>query len=70
MKLTVERTSLLVAICLYFSTALQVSVGQRSITTNLQPLTTRIYHVMVIVNGGFSKKYFLLLFTRNSFEQS
>ena len=35
---------------------LQVRAGQWSITANLWPLTTHIYHVMIIVTGGFSKK--------------
>ena len=37
-------------------TALQIRAGQRSITANLWPLTAHIYHVMIIVTGGFSKK--------------
>ena len=32
--------------------------GQQSITANLRPLTAHIYHVMIIVTGGFSKKSF------------
>ena len=38
--------------------ALQIRAGQWSITANLWPLTTHIYHVMIIVTGGFSKKSF------------
>ena len=54
---------------MYFGhTALQISAGQQSITASLRPLTAHIYHVMIIVTGGFSKKS-LLLFPRNSFEQ-
>ena len=56
---------------LHTNSALQIRASKRSITTNLQPLTPYIYHVMIIVAGGFSKKsFFLLLFPRNSFEQS
>ena len=43
------------------SAALQVRVGQRSITANLWPLTTHIYHIMIIVTIGFSKKSFLTI---------
>ena len=42
--------------------ALQIRVGQRSITTNLRTLTTHIYLVMIIVTVGFSKKSFLLYY--------
>ena len=51
--------------------ALQTRAGQRSITTNIWPLTAHIYHVMIIVIGGFSKSFYLLilfLFFRNSFK--
>ena len=53
-------------------TALQIRAGQRSITTNIWPLTAHIYHVIIIVTGGFSKKSFFhyYLFLRNSFERS
>ena len=34
--------------------------GQQSITTNLLPLAAHIYHVMIIVTSGFSRKSFLL----------
>ena len=45
------------------SPALQIRASQRSITANLWPLTARIYHVMIIVISGFSKKsFFLILF--------
>ena len=54
-------------LCLYI---LQIRAGQRSITPNLWPLTTHIFHVMIIVTSEFSKKYFLILFPINSFEQS
>ena len=49
--------------------ALQIRAGQWSVTPNLWPLTTHIYHVMITVTGGFSKKS-LLLFPKNYFEQS
>ena len=32
--------------------------GQQSINANLQPLTAHVYHVMIIVASGFSKKSF------------
>ena len=53
-------------------TALQIRAGKCSITANLWPLTAYIYHVMIIniKTGGFSKKFFLLLFPGNSSEQS
>ena len=38
--------------------ALQIRTDQRSITTNLWPLTAYIHHVIIIVTGGFSKKTF------------
>ena len=37
---------------------LQIRASQGSITVNLQPLTAHVYHVMIIVTGGFSKKSF------------
>ena len=44
--------------------ALQIRTDQRSITTNLWPLTAYIHHVIIIVTGGFSKKtFFLILFS-------
>ena len=46
--------------------ALQIRAGQRSITASLWPLTAHIYHVMIIVTGGFSKKSFLLLFSEGA----
>ena len=54
----------------FVSTELQIKTGQRSITANIWPLTAYIYHVMIFVTGGFSKKCFLSLFPRKSFEQS
>ena len=49
---------------------LQIRAGQQSITANFWPLTAHIY-VMIIVTCDFSEKKFLLLFfPRNSFEQS
>ena len=50
--------------------ALQIRAGQQSITANTWPLTAHMYHVTIIVTSGFPKKPFLLLFPRNSFEQS
>ena len=53
--------------------ALQIKAGQRSITAKLWPLTAHIYHVMIIVTSGSSKKSFLLsllLFCINYFERS
>ena len=41
--------------------ALQISVGQWSIITNLWPLTVHIYHLMIIGTGGFFKKYFFFI---------
>ena len=41
---------------------LQVRAGQRSITANIWPLTTHIYHVMIIVTGGFSNKSYYYYF--------
>ena len=40
-------------------TKLQTRTGQRSIAANLWPLTAHIYHVMIMVTGGFSKKSLL-----------
>ena len=37
---------------------LQIRASQQSITANLLPLTVHIYHVMIIVTGGFPKKSF------------
>ena len=42
--------------------ALQIRVDQGSITANLWPLTSYIYHVIIIVTGGFSKKIFFIIF--------
>ena len=58
-------------ICLVRLSAANKTWSQ-SITANLRPLTTHIYHVMIIVTGDFSKKslLLLLLFPRNSFERS
>ena len=36
--------------------------GQQSITTNLRPLSTDIYHVMIIKTGGFSRNLFYYYF--------
>ena len=48
---------------------LQIRAGQRSITTNLWSLTTHIYHVMIIVTSGFSKKSFFIIIFRSSHTQ-
>ena len=53
----------------YFSNIAN-EASQRSITANLWSLTVHIYHVMIIVTGGLSKKSFLLLLPRYYFEQS
>ena len=50
-----------VQITSHVKAALEIRPGQRPITTNLWPLTAHIYHVMIIVTDGFSKKSFLLL---------
>ena len=42
-----------------FATALQIRAGQQSITANLSPFVTHIYHVMIIVTGSFSRESFL-----------
>ena len=42
--------------------ALQIKVGQWSITANLWPLTSLIHHVMIIVTSGISKKSFFIIF--------
>ena len=41
-----------------YNAALQIRAGQRSITINLWALTAHIYHVMIVVTDGFSKKSF------------
>ena len=46
--------------------ALQTRTSQQSITANLWPLTTHIYHVMIIVTGGFSNKSFFIIIFRSS----
>ena len=43
-------------------TVLQIRAGQWLIATNLWPLTTHPYYVMIIVNSGFSKKFFFIIF--------
>ena len=42
--------------------AMQIRAGQRSLTANLWPLTAHIYHVMIMVTGGFSKKSIFVIF--------
>ena len=46
--------------------ALQVSTSQCSITANLWSLTVHIYHVMIIVTSGFSKKFFSIIIFRSN----
>ena len=49
----------------FLMTMRQVRAGQWSITANFRPLTAHIYHVMIIVTGGFSRisfYYFLEFF--------
>ena len=41
-------------------TGAAIRASQQSITANLWPLTAHIYHVMIIVTGGFSKKSFFI----------
>ena len=48
--------------CPASSAALQIRVGQRSITASVWPLTTHIYQVMIIMAGGFSRKSFYYYF--------
>ena len=38
----------------------RIRAGQWSITTNLWTLTAHIYHVMIIVTGGFFKKSLII----------
>ena len=45
-----------------FSSVLQIRTNQQSITANLWPLTTHIYHVMIMMTGGFFNKSFLIIF--------
>ena len=46
--------------------ALQIRAGHQSITANLWPLTAHIYHIMIIVTSGFSKKYSFVIIFRSS----
>ena len=39
---------------------LQIRAGQWSITANLWPSTTHIYHAMITVTRGFSKNFFIV----------
>ena len=57
----------------FIFSALQIRTTQRSITANFRSLTAHIYHLIIIVTGGFSKKSFLLILFlcfRNSYERS
>ena len=49
--------------------ALQIRASQQSITASLWPLTAHIYHVMIIVTRGFSKKSFFITICRSSCTQ-
>ena len=44
----------------YSVSALQIRANQWSITATLWPLTTHIYHVMIIVTSDLPKKYFFI----------
>ena len=41
---------------IFIYAALQIRDGHRSISANLQPLTTHINHLMIIITSGFSNK--------------
>ena len=47
---------------MYTRPALQIRAGHGSITASLWLLTAHIYHVMIIVTGGFTRNLFLLSF--------
>ena len=47
---------------IFCKVVLQIRADQRSITANLWPLTTHIFHVMIIVTGDFSNKCFFIIF--------
>ena len=40
------------------TTSQQIRASQRSITVNFRPFKAHIYHIMIIVTGGFSKVSF------------
>ena len=46
----------------YIVAALRIRAGQWSITASLWPFLDHIYHIMIIVTGGFSEKYFIIIF--------
>ena len=46
----------------FFYTPLQIKASHQSIAAKLWPLIAHIYHVMIIVTGGFSKKSFYYYF--------
>ena len=48
--------------------ALQIRASQWLITANFWPFTTHIYHVMIIVTGGFFKKSFCIIFRSSSMQ--
>ena len=47
---------------------LQIRARQQSLTASVWPLTTHIYHVMIMVTVGFSKKSIFIIF-RSSHKQ-
>ena len=49
---------------------LQRRTGQWSITSNIWPLITHIYHVMIIVTGGFPRNLFIIIIFRSSCMQT
>ena len=52
--------------CEHSYTVLQIRASQRSITANPWPLTTYLYHIMIIVTGGYSKKSVFIIIFRSS----
>ena len=57
----------------YTVSALQIRVGQRSVTANLWSLIVHIYYLMIIVTSGFSQKSFfidIIYISKKSFEGS
>ena len=47
---------------IFVVTVLPIKAGQWSITASHQPLTTHIYHVMIIVTSGFSRNLFIIFY--------
>ena len=50
---------------LHTSNVLQIRASQWSITANLRPFTTHIYHVMIIVTGGRFRRNHFYYFLEN-----